>query len=372
MNRIRPTLACRGHCLKALLALWLLAMWPLGMSQAGPVYRYQKDGVWHFTDTPPADAPGEIRNITPEGPAPAPPGAGNPLLAIDYPTRNPIEQATAATVAVKSTLGAGSGFFVTHEGHILTNKHVVRTTESQAAKTEAQFQAAEKQIDHLEQRFDEEQQRLRTARQRLEAQQSAAKAEPHPQRRNAYQQDYEANRGNYQSWHADFQRRRDIFENEKRRFRDSRQDYRYSASLADLAQRFTITLADGTTQYARLLAVSASHDLALLKLDGYQTPALRPAPYRRTAQGDPVYAIGNPANLQNSVTSGILSGVQQGFLQTNAQIYPGNSGGPLVTAEGQVLGINTFKALTHKFEGLGFAIPIETALEAFSDHLPKH
>jgi serine protease Do len=74
--------------------------------------------------------------------------------------------------------------------------------------------------------------------------------------------------------------------------------------------------------------------------------------------------------LQNSVTSGVYSGFEQGFIKTNAQIYPGNSGGPLVCSEGRVLGINTFKMLTHKFEGLGFAIPIETALKEFSTYLP--
>jgi S1-C subfamily serine protease len=59
-----------------------------------------------------------------------------------------------------------------------------------------------------------------------------------------------------------------------------------------------------------------------------------------------------------------------GFIQTNAQIYPGNSGGPLVTADGRVLGINTFKRLTRKFEGLGFAIPIKVAIDEFAAHLP--
>ena len=81
-------------------------------------------------------------------------------------------------------------------------------------------------------------------------------------------------------------------------------------------------------------------------------------------------SIGSPARLQNSVTSGVFSGFESGFIQTNAQIYPGNSGGPLVTAQGRVVGINTFKQLTHKFEGLGFAIPIQVALREFRAHLP--
>ena len=88
-------------------------------------------------------------------------------------------------------------------------------------------------------------------------------------------------------------------------------------------------------------------------------------------QGDPVFAVGSPARLQNSVTSGVFSGFEQGFLQTNAQIYPGNSGGPLVTEKGRVIGINTFKKITHKFEGLGFAIPVTVIWREFEDYLTK-
>lgn len=368
---MRPPAPSLRRILRTALLLLVLG-WPLlgwTTAAAGPVYRYQKDGVWHYTDTPPADPPGEIQNLTPGLSHQPPEGGERPLLVIDYPTRNPIETATAATVAVQSTLGAGSGFFVTTAGHILTNKHVLRTTEAQTSQIEAQFQAVDERIAAVERALDDERQRLHTARQRLAAMAEAARQERHPQRRQAYQQDHAAQQRSFDNWEADFKQRQQRFEAEKLRVRDSRQAHRYNTSLADLAQRFTITLADGTTRYAHLLSVSPRHDLALLKLDGFQTPALQPAGAGRVAQGDPVYAIGNPARLQNSVTSGVLSGVQQGFLQTNAQIYPGNSGGPLVDAEGRVLGINTFKSLTHKFEGLGFAIPIHTALEAFKDHL---
>lgn len=135
--------------------------------------------------------------------------------------------------------------------------------------------------------------------------------------------------------------------------------------MAGLSKSFTIFLADNTKLYIRLVAVSQAHDLALLKLDGYRVPSLKPAQAARLAQSDPVYAIGNPIKLKNSVTSGVFSGFEQGFIQTNAQIYPGNSGGPLVNSKGEVLGVNTFKKLTRKFEGLGFAIPIQVALQDF-------
>jgi serine protease Do len=139
--------------------------------------------------------------------------------------------------------------------------------------------------------------------------------------------------------------------------------------VANLSQSFEIILADNTRLNGRLVATSADHDLALLKLDGYKTPALKPFWSNGCIPGLPLYAIGNPAKLRNSVTSGVLSGYENGFIKTNAQIYPGNSGGPLITFDGAVAGINTFKQLTHKYEGLGFAIPIDQAFVEFSRYL---
>jgi serine protease Do len=336
-----------------------------------PAARTQRNGVWYYTDTPPADLPAESQELEESGSGPAATSitAGTPLLT-DYPARNAIEKATAATVAVKSSMGYGSGFFISNQGHIVTNKHVVRSTSQNSQETEGQFQKTQAQIDTYDRRFREERGRLENFKNELDRLKAQADAETQSDRRQAMQADYEAHRQRYEQWATDFEQRLKKYEQEKKRFQEGRQSYEYSKSVADLAQSFTVILADKTELYARLIQVSADHDLALLKLDGYQSPALTPGAPRALAQSEPVYAIGNPAMLHNSVTSGIFSGFQQGFLQTNAQIYPGNSGGPLVSAEGRVLGVNTFKQLTHKFEGLGFAISIDTVLAEFRSHLP--
>lgn len=337
---------------------------------AAELYKYRKDGVWHFTDSPPVDMPAGRQTMAEIGAnAPAPPPEGTPLLA-DFPARNAIEQAARATVAVKSAWGFGSGFFITQQGHIITNRHVVRSTEKQGRETDSNFRQVEGRIAELDRRFADERRRMQSFKSRLDHLASAARAERQPERRKALGGDYQANLRHYEDWRADYSRRLRAYEKERDTFRENRRNYEYSRSVADLAQTFTIILADDTELYARLIHISSGHDLALLKLDGYRTPALTPGG-AHLAQSDPVYAIGNPVKLQNSVTSGVFSGFENGFLQTNAQIYPGNSGGPLVSAQGRVLGINTFKTLTRKFEGLGFAIPIQTALREFSAYLPQ-
>ncbi len=87
--------------------------------------------------------------------------------------------------------------------------------------------------------------------------------------------------------------------------------------------------------------------------------------------GQQVYAIGSPLQLNNSVTSGVISNFRGDYIQTNSEIYPGNSGGPLVTADGLVVGVNTMKLITEKFEGIGFALNIEEVLTEFSDFFPS-
>jgi serine protease Do len=116
----------------------------------------------------------------------------------------------------------------------------------------------------------------------------------------------------------------------------------------------------------------ATSDVALIKIPAVGLTPLPLGDSSQVAVGEPVVAIGNPAQLQlrNTCTAGIISGVGRGFgqsyytfLQTDAAINPGNSGGPLLNTKGQVIGITSLKFVDERLEGLAFAIPINVVLE---------
>ncbi len=132
-----------------------------------------------------------------------------------------------------------------------------------------------------------------------------------------------------------------------------------------------VILDDGTEYGARIIGADARTDLAVLKVEAKGLPAATFGNSDSLEQGDLAVAIGNPSGLQlqNTVTSGIISAINRDIIvedqpmtliQTDASINPGNSGGPLVNAYGQVIGINTVKIGVSYYEGLGFAIPMNS------------
>jgi serine protease Do len=128
----------------------------------------------------------------------------------------------------------------------------------------------------------------------------------------------------------------------------------------------TLLSSQGRTMDARIVGQSKEIDLAVLKIEAKNLPALPIGKYSDLRQGEMVLAFGSPGGLQNSVTMGVISAVARQpdpdspmvYIQTDAPINPGNSGGPLVNVDGEIVGINTF-ILTQSGgnEGLGFAIP---------------
>jgi serine protease Do len=135
------------------------------------------------------------------------------------------------------------------------------------------------------------------------------------------------------------------------------------------ARTVRVKLADGREVPAQVIGVDATTDIALLRVSAGRLPALHLGSSDKVSIGDPVVAIGNPFGLGQSVTAGILSARGRvleedpyiDFLQTDAAINLGNSGGPLLSTDGAVVGVNTAIITPSGGSiGLGFAIPAET------------
>ena len=141
--------------------------------------------------------------------------------------------------------------------------------------------------------------------------------------------------------------------------------------------RIEVTLSDGSTAIAKLINYDPDTDLAMIKIPtSKDLPTIQFGTSSDLMRGETVIAIGNPFGYQNTVTQGIISALHRdipvnvtqeykNLIQTNADINPGNSGGPLLNLEGDVIGINV--AVRVGAQGIGFAIPIDSALEVMAD-----
>lgn len=152
-----------------------------------------------------------------------------------------------------------------------------------------------------------------------------------------------------------------------------------NAHVLEDASSFFVELHDRRQYEAELIGIDAISDLAVLKIDA---PNLIPATFGSSDDvevGSIVWAIGSPYGFQQTVTSGIVSGKdrkgdpgeryqKQSFIQTDAAVNPGNSGGPLVDSRGHVIGINT-SIFGKTFQGISFAVPSETAKFVFNQFL---
>jgi len=152
-----------------------------------------------------------------------------------------------------------------------------------------------------------------------------------------------------------------------------------NAHVVEKASNIFVVLKDGKALKAQVIATSKEDDLALIKTD--QSLQIRPVRFAEAAGimiGETVIAIGNPFGFENSVTLGIISGIDRSFknqqcgyscsglLQTDASINPGNSGGALLNLDGELVGINL--AVYAGAQNIGFAIPVDRITTLLEKH----
>jgi S1-C subfamily serine protease len=144
-----------------------------------------------------------------------------------------------------------------------------------------------------------------------------------------------------------------------------------NAHVVGPARTVQVGLADGRKVEGTVLGRDAGLDVAVVRIPVNDAPFAPLGNSDRLQVGQIAIAVGNPLGLERTVTTGVISALNrpgrslggETFIQTDAAISPGNSGGPLVDSRGAVIGINTAELLGQGVQGLGFAIPINLAME---------
>ena len=337
------------------------------------VYKYQdKDGRWHFTDKPVNE---DYKPVTSLQQSTGSRDNGQPkvdlrkILFERFNPANKIDEATLSVVTVQTNVGSGSGFFITDNGYLITNRHVVRPSTSTGWKeAESSLLDRKKRLQDYENRLQDDARSLKDMQRNIKDNQpyinSGRASTSEIERFNRYVKDYER----YKRRHEKNDRK---FRGMEKEYKRAQSEFGFAGSVSSFSKTFTIILKDGSEYKARLVKVSKNYDLALLKLDKYKTPFLSLAKQSRPRQGAKVFAIGSPLGISDSLTTGIVTKSGRDQIFTDAQILPGNSGGPLVNSEGVVLGVNTaVLSQSSNTDGLGLAIYSRLIKNEFARNLP--
>lgn len=263
-----------------------------------------------------------------------------PVLAKE----NIIERARNATVSIETPLGTGSGFFVNTQ-NIVTNRHVVQFDEEKFEEMRGKVEKMRKFFDLEEERINEWKRKYQKAPSGPYRSQLAMVIDQHEEEQRKVWPVLKASEENL-----------------------AKIDRRTQSS------EIKVFFADGKELTVNRYIVSPTLDLALLSLYTADRTFLERSPAGVALhQGDKIYAIGSPKGLRHTVTAGIFSGLRTlkkdgpVYLQTDAALNPGNSGGPVIDEQGYVRGVATLGM--QNSEGLGFAIPIDKVFEEFSSIL---
>jgi S1-C subfamily serine protease len=243
------------------------------------------------------------------------------------PASEAIQAACEATVLIKSPWGGGSGFFIDPQGRIVTNRHVVAMVPETAQMLREERDKLSRML-HFAGELPPE---------------AAGEKQPLPMAGEPVDQ-------------ADIKKRIDQITNFLRMY-----------AMDGIIPKITVKTDSDREFSAMVVQTSEKHDLALLKVRWGDSPTVPLARSSALKPGEQVFAIGSPFGIRRTVSSGIVSGwitiEGEKYLQTDTPINPGNSGGPLLSRDGEIVGVNTM--MVANAQGLSFAIPIETVRREF-------
>jgi len=180
-----------------------------------------------------------------------------------------------AVVSIETALGSGSGFFISDDGYIVTNKHVIRPTEfKEWKKSDKEYSDARAKIKDIEQELSERKARLKKMEQELsQYKRDIDRRYSDSERKVAYAEydDYEARLNKMKSNYRD---RKKWLGKKKRELSSRDSSFSARSANAKFARQFKVTLKGGVQVKAKLIKLSDKHDLALIKLDGHITPSI--------------------------------------------------------------------------------------------------
>lgn len=351
--------------------LMVIAIIAISQPATAEIYKYKdKQGRWQFTDKP-VNSDGTPKTKTSSQTKQSPESDLKEVLLERFKPSTKVAEATLSVVTVQTKVGSGSGFFITDDGYIITNRHVVRPTTSTDFKDQKiRLKRRQAELDDYKFKLKDHAESLENSKQEIDD-------------NKAY---YESNRSSA-SEKRTFKRYKEKYARSKKRYADNKKEYRaaekkyqkaksefgFDSNVSSFSKKFTIILKNGKKYSVRLVKVSKDHDLALLKLDNYVTPFLSLSKAQYPRQGAKVFAIGSPFGITDTLTTGIVTKPGRDHIFTDAQILPGNSGGPLVDPQGVVLGVNTAViSQTRNADGLGLAIYSTRIREEFKANLPSN
>ncbi|TVT70218.1 MAG: trypsin-like serine protease [Denitromonas halophila] len=260
-----------------------------------------------------------------------------------HPPRNAIEAARNATVFIQTPWGSlGSGFIVSADCRVVTNRHVLHFDSASARR-------AAEQSPLIAKEFARQQSELLQDLKALSA---------------AYREEVARN-GKGSGGALTLQIKIDKVKESIRTLPEAvRQQVNDEISKTALYARmatYKVSLVDGTQFDVNQIEYVDERDLASFRLPASNCPYIKRGQSAALSQGERLYTVGSPSGLTYTVTGGVFSGYrdegERRYLQTDAPINPGNSGGPLITELGDVIGVNT--AILLGTQGIGFAIPVE-------------
>ncbi len=264
-------------------------------------------------------------------------------LAEKYPVNSPLEQARNATVFIRTSWSTGTGFFVSHNGMIITNRHVLEMRDKDLEKLNQQLEKGKKLLARERENIRYLKREMPLIRDQKIRERIKADIR---ERERVYQQ----------------------YAIKQKNFRKRIKEIESSSPVHDAE----VILVDGSSYSVDSIIMSDRYDLALISINAYGSPYLT-ARKGQEVQGKKVFTIGNPQGLRHTITSGIVSGYRNynntPLIQTDAPINPGNSGGPLINSKGKVLGVNTM--ILRDTEGIGFAIPMKLVFEEFGNYFSQ-